>query len=292
MHNYSRIVHEFPRVKVLVVGDAMQDMYHFGRVERLSPEAPVPVFIEETQKGRPGGAANVAANLVALGCQVKTVMPRGPHITTKHRYMVGHHHLFRIDRDVITPPLGAHVDLAVESAAECDAVILSDYAKGFLTEEMCQAVIGAARGPVIVDPKGADWGKYLGCTVICPNSQEKLDHAWSGTVLEKRGSQGIRLWDGDSGTDFPAQARHVFDVTGAGDTVVAVVAAVLGCGGSLTDGCILANFAAGHVVGRVGTAECSAEALLCALDSVTDASTDFIPDTASSSEKLASIATG
>lgn len=301
MHNLASLVHKFAQIKVLVVGDAMMDQYHFGRVERLSPEAPVPVFIEESQKGRPGGAANVVANLAALGCQVKSVMPRGPNITIKHRYMVGHHHLFRVDHDVIQQPLAAHIDLAVESAREFDAVVLSDYAKGFLTSLMCQEVIGAARGPVIVDPKGTDWSKYRGATVICPNHKEmprliEFDTEICPNILEKRGADGIRLhiasrFCGES-EDFPARAKAVFDVTGAGDTVVATVAAVLGAGGRLSDAAILGNLAAGVAVGKIGTAECSAEELLCALASSTDASMVCTPATGSSCASLANIATG
>jgi len=293
MNKYAEVVHKFAQSKVLVVGDAMQDVYHFGRVDRLSPEAPVPVFIEERQKGRPGGAANVAANLQALGCQVKTVMPRGPEITMKHRYMVGHHQLFRVDHDVVREPTPADISNAEALCDWADVVVLSDYAKGWLTREMCQSVI--QRRCAVVDPKGRSWSKYERCEVICPNTKEMIDHAWDGALIEKRGSLGLRLYPiGQFGPseDFPARARHVYDVTGAGDTVVAVVAACLSVGADLQSACVLANAAASVVVGKVGTSECSAEELICALDSPTDASTNCIPDTVSSSEKPASTATG
>lgn len=292
MHKFADVVHKFAQVKVLVVGDAMQDVYHFGRVDRLSPEAPVPVFIEERQKGRPGGAANVAANLAALGCQVKSVMPRGPNLTMKHRYMVGHQHLFRIDHDVTREPTPADISNAEALCEWADVVVLSDYAKGWLTHEMCRSVI--AQSPcVVVDPKERNWDKFVGAHVICPNDREMAaDGVRFPNVIEKRGSDGLRLHQQGYCHCFPARARHVFDVTGAGDTVVAVVAAVLGCGGTLPEACVLANSAAGHVVGRVGTAECSAEDLICALDLPMVASTDYIPDIASSCEKRASTATG
>lgn len=281
MNKYHQIVHNYAKVKVLVVGDPMMDIYHFGRAERISPEAPVPVFIEESQKGRPGGAANVAANLEALGCQVRSAFPVGGQTTQKHRYMVGHHQLFRIDRDVIRKPTPADIENAVSLTDWADVVVLSDYAKGWLTPEMCRAVIHSAE-TVVVDPKGNDWSKYYGAAVICPNEREMQAvcgdgvFRWNSWLVEKKGEKGLVLYD-DFGTcheSSPAQARQVFDVTGAGDTVVAAIAATLGLGRSLSEALRIANCAAGVVVGKIGTAECSAQELLCALDSATAASTD------------------
>jgi bifunctional ADP-heptose synthase (sugar kinase/adenylyltransferase) len=301
MRNYAEIVHKFPQVHVLVVGDSMMDIYHFGHVDRLSPEAPVPVFIEDSQKGRPGGAANVAANLTSLGCQVKSIFARGD-ITTKHRYLVGHQQLFRIDQDVIRAPSITEMNEAADLAHDwADVVVLSDYAKGWLTKTVCRALIASGK-PVIVDPKGGDWEKYIGAFCICPNEREQDDYirhpaatrpVWKN-LLMKRGANGIELieaWNQPC-RRFPAQAKQVFDVTGAGDTVVAVVAAVVGAGGTLPEACVLANHAAGVVVGKVGTSECSAEELLCALDSPMAASTASTPDIDSFYPKPESVATG
>lgn len=295
MHKYAEIVGKFPQVKALVVGDSMRDLYHFGHVDRLSPEAPVPVFIEDRQKGRPGGAANVASNLVALGCQVESVFPISGKTTEKHRYMVGHQQLFRIDRDILSTPELKDISAAVTLSDWADVVVLSDYAKGWLTPEMCQHIIAAGK-PVVVDPKGAQWAKYAGATVICPNEREYLNWArdyFPPSIVLKRGEDGIDLIEcGRDWRNYPAQGRQVFDVTGAGDTVVAVVAAMVGAGEELADACVVANAAAGVVVGKIGTSECSAQELLCALDSATAASTASTPDTDSSSSKPESIATG
>lgn len=256
------ILDAFAGVHVLVFGDPMIDVYHFGRSERLSPEAPVPVFIEERTESRPGGAANVAANLEALGCMVTTAFPPKPW-TEKHRYMVGHHQLFRHDKDMwYEVPTGIF-------AERPDVIVISDYDKGACTLHGCQTMIGFAKAVgaiVVVDPKGGGWTRYRGAEVICPNQQE----ADMGTsefpyrMLEKRGAEGLRLHNptGENGwKDLPAAARHVFDVTGAGDTVVAVVAAALGAGADLLSAAKLANIAAGYVVGEVGTAVCPIEKL-------------------------------
>src|SRR5450631_1843438 len=138
MNNYARLIEKMAGVKVLVIGDAFRDCYHFGHVDRLSPEAPVPIFIEDSQKGRPGGAANVAANLEALGCEVDSIYGA---IGTKHRYMVGHQQLFRIDQDVMSEPTAEELEAVQESVWKADVVVLSDYAKGFLSSAMCQEVI-------------------------------------------------------------------------------------------------------------------------------------------------------
>lgn len=256
------ILDALPGVHVLVFGDPMIDVYHFGRSERLSPEAPVPVFIEERTESRPGGAANVVANLEALGCMVTTLFPPKPW-TEKHRYMVGHHQLFRLDKDMWYEP---ELPLLADRP---HVIVISDYDKGSCTQHNCQWAISAAKALgalVVVDPKGGGWGRYRGADVICPNQQE----ADMGTsefpyrMLEKRGADGLRLHapSGMNGwEDLPAQARHVFDVTGAGDTVVAVVAAALGAGAPLLDAAKLANIAAGYVVGEVGTAVCPIEKL-------------------------------
>jgi len=247
-------------VRVWVIGDAIIDHYHFGRIERLSPEAPVPVFIEERQEERRGGADHVAHQLEALGCKAVTTSFSGPP-SIKHRYLVGHHPVFRIDQDQLCDP---DANVVPCDRPDVDVAVLSDYAKGMLTEEICQRVMSWGV-PVVVDPKGRNWFKYHGCAVVCPNARELADGPIGISftpVLEKRGSEGIRLWQRGDFLDIPAQARHVYDVTGAGDVVVAVVAATLGVGGDLASAARIATYAAGFAVGEVGTAVCSKAKLL------------------------------
>lgn len=246
------LVDSFKDVSILVVGDPMIDVYHFGRVDRISPEAPVPVFVEEREESRRGGADNVAFQLQALCTRVLCFFPPKPWIE-KHRYLVGSHQLFRSDRDYRYN----HNSPCLESSV-CSAIVVSDYAKGSITS------IPKATCPIVVDPKGSDWLKYEGCAVICPN--EKEYNQWDGrgsfsNILVKRGEHGMRLIQGKTQTEIPAQARHVFDPTGCGDTVVAVLAASLGAGADLQTAARMANIAAGYVVGEVGTAVCSAEKL-------------------------------
>lgn len=262
--------------RALVIGDPMDDIYRFGRVERVSQEAPVPVFVGEHTDVRRGGADNVAANLEALGLQVTTCFPERPW-TMKLRYMVGHHQLFRVDHDRHLLPTARDVeDIATHLRLRPpDVVVLSDYAKGWLSHDLCKAVIGNTRAPVVVDPKGPHWAKYAYADVICPNEAEWIQvcKRYPGGVramILKRGARGLRLdqfikvspvLDTAESIDIPAQARHVFDVTGAGDTVVATVAATLAAGGTFETAARLANLAAGIVVGEVGTSVCSLDAL-------------------------------
>ena len=254
------IIDEFKEVTVLVVGDPMLDVYHSGYVERISPEAPVPVFVEITRETRMGGAANVAANVRALGCNVKTHFPT-VNWGEKHRYMAGSHHLLRIDDDVDYEPPTSTPDLT-----GIDAVILSDYDKGWLDREFVADLILACRVhtiPVVVDPKGEDFSKYRGCTIICPNTYEAENVVMNDfpTILFKLGERGLLLHGNGNDKHFPATAKAVFDVCGAGDTVVAVIGACLAAGINLHTAAELANLAAGHVVGQVGTATCSADQL-------------------------------
>lgn len=252
--------------RILVSGDPGYDVYHWCTCERISPEAPVPVLVEQSMEDRPGLAYNVCQNLAALGCIPVQDFPPEPW-TIKRRFMVGRQQMMRVDYDRMQSPTHSPPDLS-----RIDAIILSDYAKGWLTYEYCQALIGAARAkniPVIVDPKKKGWEKFHGCTVICPNESEwgskTMDplKAWPyDNALVKRGERGIRLYEeGQSVQDFPATARHVYDVTGAGDCVVAVVGATLAAGGGLPDAARLANLAGGFVVSEVGTTACSAERL-------------------------------
>ena len=264
-------VTEFSTVRALVIGDAIEDAYHFGRVDRLSPEAPVPIFIEESVEARRGGADNVAHQLEVLGCRVQTVF--AGQLSVKHRYFAGHHQVFRRDQDYFATT--QDVDRACRRIADRihdhDVVVLSDYAKGLLTTNLCQAVIRYGK-PVIVDPKGSNWQKYRGATVICPNEIENelgsyADDWRCGSIVTKLGAKGvaIRTSDGMELLRIPAIAKQVFDVTGAGDVVTALIAAGIAINLSIEDCATIANYAAGSVVGKLGTAVCSKDELLLAL---------------------------
>lgn len=261
--------------KVLVVGDPMLDIYHFGEVTRISQEAPVPVFVEAHVQTREGGACNVLKNLRALGAQADAVLPIAAW-TAKHRYLVGHHQVFRLDDDMEHPSLSLDTECR-ELMDWCDVAILSDYGKGTLGAEFCQQFIGDmhAGKHIIVDPRGGDWNKYAGATVICPN-----EHEWAQHCAIKHGAQAVFPYQllklGARGMQLGAhpvteqkdiiwrshtRARQVFDVTGAGDTVIATFAAAAARGGDIVNAAELANMAAGVVVGKVGTSTCSAEEL-------------------------------
>jgi D-beta-D-heptose 7-phosphate kinase/D-beta-D-heptose 1-phosphate adenosyltransferase len=259
------LVEGFAGLSIFVAGDPMTDVYHFGHVDRLSPEAPVPVFIQDSVSRRSGGAANVVANLRALNIDTRNTFPPYDIWSEKHRYLVGHQQLLRVDADV-----NIAADWSgVGDPKDWGALVISDYRKGaFLGPNLAKQIeaFAAAGVPIVVDPKGDDWSQYKGATVICPNHLELLqakNWAQKCHFIEKRGPDGIRLHQmGHERVDFAAAARHVFDVTGAGDTVTAVVAATLAAGGTLEEACLLANLAAGHVVGEIGTVTCPVDTLL------------------------------
>lgn len=275
----------FDNARVLVIGDPICDWYSFGRVERISQEAPVPVYLEDAKEMRDGGALNVYRNVKALGGQARMIVPDKPW-SVKHRYMVGHHQVFRHDVDV------DHVPFTVEGLAEhldwCRNVVLADYGKGTLSPAFCAELIEECRKRekhVLVDPRGGDWEKYCGAAVVFPNEGEMdayLNHRPTRPVfpfvVNKRGAQGVRLMvDGMFFRDFRARARQVFDVTGAGDTVIATFAtATWNPNYSLIQAIELANIAAGIVVGKLGTSTVTREELLQAVeddDGPTDRST-------------------
>lgn len=264
------IVQKMSSVKALVCGDVIQDVYHWGKVDRICPEAPAPIFVEDValEETRRGGADNVAHQLEALGCHVTTLFSNKRSV--KHRYFVGHHLVFRRDHDKHgTPPS------FVNNLDQYDVVVLSDYSKGFLTTEFCQTIIPKAVKygiPVVVDPKGADWTKYYGCTAICPNSKEYAGWQAGGPfdlLCVKRGEHGIDIVrKSRESVTVPARARHVWDVTGAGDVVVAAIAATLGVSRSteqIEQGCQIGVHAAGYAIERVGTTVCPKEKLLALL---------------------------
>jgi len=291
------------RTKLLVVGDVMLDRYWFGDVERISPEAPVPVVKVGRTEERPGGAANVARNAAALGAEATLLSVTGDdeagralerllvgdgvrtsfHVdpeqptTVKLRVIGRQQQLLRIDFE--TPP--SHEVLATQLAeyerllGESDLVILSDYGKGGLAHiETMIAKARASGKPVLVDPKGEDWAKYHGATVITPNRSEfrQVVGRWRdeaefaakaealrreldlGALLITRSEEGMSLYTGQGATHIPAQAREVYDVSGAGDTVIATLGVLLGAGADITAAVRIANEAAGVVVGKLGTA--------------------------------------
>jgi rfaE bifunctional protein kinase chain/domain len=298
------------RARVLVVGDAMLDRYLFGEVERISPEAPVPVVRVTREELRPGGAANVALNVKALGPGVtlitvvgddeparnlegllrthgvEVVIGRDPHLYTcvKLRVIGRAQQLVRVDfesqpdHEILSDMLTDYT----RALPSYDAVLFSDYGKGGLTHIPRMIELARAAGkPVLVDPKGDDYSRYAGATVITPNRAElaQVIGAWKSEeqleeraqrlrvesrldgVLLTRSEEGMSLFDAAGHDRVPAQAREVFDVTGAGDTVIATLAAMLACGMTLREALPIANRAGGIVVGKFGTATVSYEEL-------------------------------
>ncbi|MBU0751569.1 MAG: D-glycero-beta-D-manno-heptose-7-phosphate kinase [Gammaproteobacteria bacterium] len=296
--------------RVLVVGDVMLDRYWFGDVSRISPEAPVPVVKVERTEERPGGAANVARNCAALGAQTALLSVVGADeagqslarllaaskidaslhedaqlaTTVKLRVLGRQQQLLRIDfenwpaHEVLRAKLAEFED----KLPACDVVILSDYGKGGLAHiaEMIRLACEAGK-PVLVDPKGEDYARYAGATVLTPNRAElrQVVGQWRDdadlasrverlredlgfeALLVTRSEEGMTLFSAAGALHEPALAREVYDVSGAGDTVIATLAVMLASGQSLAAAMKLANRAAGIVVGKLGTATCSIEEL-------------------------------
>lgn len=300
----------FADVRLLVAGDFMLDEYIWGRVGRISPEAPVVVVQVERETRTLGGAGNVVNNLRALGAQVDVlglvgddrparllkkelsgleVDPRGLLVdaarqTTRKTRVVGdHQQVVRIDRETVAPGGDRFREAAAAFAAErlpaLQALVLSDYGKGTLAPDLAQDLIRLARShklPVVVDPKGDDYSAYAGATVVTPNHKEleaAIGKALAGqdevaaygqelrerlsleALLVTQGASGMTLLREEGALRIPARTpREVFDVSGAGDTVVAVMALGLATGLDLADAAMLANLAAGVVVTKKGTA--------------------------------------
>jgi rfaE bifunctional protein kinase chain/domain len=288
---------------VLVVGDVMLDRYWFGDVERISPEAPVPVVKIARTEERPGGAANVARNVAALGAHVSLLSATGTDepaeallrllatdristsflrdaaltTTVKLRVIGRQQQLLRIDFETAPPNelLASNLDAFDRLLADANALVLSDYGKGGLVHITTMIDRARAAGkPVLVDPKGDDWERYRGATLITPNRSEFRQVAGRardeadlarraqalrqqlgiGALLVTRSEEGMSLYSDAGALTIPAQAREVFDVSGAGDTVIATLGALLAAGAALPDAMAIANEAAGVVVGKLGTA--------------------------------------
>ncbi|MBL8250958.1 MAG: bifunctional D-glycero-beta-D-manno-heptose-7-phosphate kinase/D-glycero-beta-D-manno-heptose 1-phosphate adenylyltransferase HldE [Candidatus Competibacter sp.] len=301
----------FEPARVLVVGDVMLDRYWHGLTARISPEAPVPVVKVEAVEDRPGGAANVAVNIAALGARARVlgvagadeaaevlegklrrsgvsadlVRLDGQATITKLRVLSRHQQLLRLDFEDGFPGFdpAALWERFAAALPQSDVVVLSDYQKGALRE--IEAYLDAARAagrPVLVDPKGRDFGRYRGATVLTPNLAEfetvvgrcrdEAELVEKGEALRRRlecdallltrGEHGMTLLEeAQEPLHLAARAREVYDVTGAGDTVIAVLAAGLAAGSTLADATLLANLAAGIVVGKLGAASVTASEL-------------------------------
>jgi rfaE bifunctional protein kinase chain/domain len=296
--------------RVLVVGDAMLDRYWHGAVERISPEAPVPVVKVAREEERIGAAANVAYNVATLGARASFLgvvgddepghrletllrdtgitahLKRDPGLktTVKLRVIGRQQQLLRMDFE--NEP--DHEVLALQSSTfsellpDQDAILFSDYGKGGLAHIPAMiTAAGAAKKPVLIDPKGDDYGRYRGATVITPNRAELQDVVgrWTSeegqrtraqnlreslsleALLVTRSEEGMTLYDAQGELHVKAQAREVFDVTGAGDTVIATLAAMVAAGVPLREAVPIANRAGGIVVGKFGTATVSYEEL-------------------------------
>ncbi|MGC2165720.1 MAG: D-glycero-beta-D-manno-heptose-7-phosphate kinase [Gallionella sp.] len=302
----------FANAKILVVGDVMLDRYWFGDVDRISPEAPVPVLKVDRVEERPGGAANVARNIVSLGAQatllsvvgndeagvclerllkehhnLKALLHSDDSFSTiiKLRAIARHQQLLRLDFE--TSPSHEVLQAALEDfrtqLPKTDIVILSDYGKGGLTHiaEMIRLAKAAGKA-VLIDPKGDDYARYRGATMLTPNRSEFREVAgkWKteneltlkaeklradlhlDALLVTRSEDGMSLYRPGEVLHEPTQTREVFDVSGAGDTVIATMAVMMASGAELSDAMRIANRAAGIVVGKLGTAVVSREEIV------------------------------
>jgi D-beta-D-heptose 7-phosphate kinase/D-beta-D-heptose 1-phosphate adenosyltransferase len=294
---------------VMCLGDSMLDTFIYGSIERISPEAPVPVFKKHRKFSVLGGAGNVVRNLEALGCKTvyigvtgidaigesvrqfldllvnvtAIVLPeKGRKTPHKTRFVSQGQQVLRVDDETVMPLSESTLETVMETylayLPRCQAVVLSDYAKGFLAPRLCEKVIAAARQqgvPVIVDPKGHDYRHYHGATLLTPNAKElmhitkmpcqsneevvqaaqclrtdmQVDH-----VLVTRSQEGMTLVSQQTSDHIPTQAREVYDVSGAGDTVIATLTLALALGQTVLEAATLANCAAGLVVAKAGTA--------------------------------------
>ncbi len=299
----SRLARQLRRGRVLVVGDVMLDRYWFGEVSRISPEAPVPVVKVDRVEERPGGAANVARNAAALGAgtALLSVVGRdeaglrlgrllkqdgvaarlhadaGVATTVKLRIVGRRQQLLRADFETVPghEVLASKLKDYQRLLKSCDVVILSDYGKGGLAHIARMIALARRAGkPVLVGPKGEDYSRYRGATLITPNRAELrgVTGGWNteaaltakaqrlrtrlglGGVLVTRSEEGMTLFRRGSRLHVPAMAREVFDVSGAGDTVIATVAVMLAAGEDLESAVRIANRAAGIVVGKFGAA--------------------------------------
>lgn len=306
----------FSNSKVLIVGDIMLDKYYFGNVERISPEAPVPVVNIKKEESRLGGASNVANNISSLGGQVllcgavghdffgkeiermakkknislsliKTAHPT----ITKARIIGGKQQIVRLDYEERVSLSAAETEGLKQNVAEQLAnyqiLVISDYGKGFITEEICHFLIKEAKKQhktVIIDPKGKNWDKYSGASIVTPNVKELSDIVGYpvanedreieiaarvilqakglSSLLVTRSEKGMTLITETESTHLPTHSEEVFDVSGAGDTVVATLSICLAAGTDIITAMKTANVAAGIVVKKIGTATLTLKELI------------------------------
>jgi rfaE bifunctional protein kinase chain/domain len=294
---------QLQRTQLLIVGDVMLDRYWYGAVDRISPEAPVPVVRVTREEERLGGSANVAFNVVTLGAQASLVSVLGDddngvrlsrlveksgiqahfgrdaqlQTTVKLRIIGRQQQLLRADfeNQPQSEVLASQTQLFQQLLGSHQAVLFSDYGKGGLTHVAEMVASARLSGlPVLIDPKGSDYSRYAGATVITPNraelqqvigpwrdenhllemAQQLREELRLDALLLTRSEEGMSLFDADGAMHVPAQAREVFDVTGAGDTVIATLASLMGSGMPLRQALPWANKAGGVVVGKFGTA--------------------------------------
>lgn len=300
----------FEPKNVLVAGDLMLDIYTIGEVARISPEAPVPVLRVTSEEHLPGGAGNALLNLVSLGMNVVAlgrvgtdeggehllsvlesekvdtthiIRDEGYQTPLKNRMIASGQQLVRIDYEEPSPHT---TPFNPQTLNDIDVVAISDYAKGFLTPAYLEALISEAqlrKIPIVVDPKGRDFTRYAGVTLLKPNLSEAITAAGLGheatldeiaaellssveTLMITRSSDGISLFEQGTRHDFPAHVQEVKDVTGAGDTVLAIITAALANNMPLTEAAELANIAAGIAIERLGCARISQADLIQAVE--------------------------
>ncbi len=317
-----RSLEDFRKQTVLVVGDMMVDKYILGSVSRISPEAPVPVLRQDRIDRKLGGAGNVIINAVSYGAKVRAVgcigndnegkyfreslqklgvdeqyMFDSGSTIVKTRVSASNQQFIRIDEEEIVPPPAEIVSAIQNNLTNLmdgvTVVIISDYAKGFVTEELAQMIISAAKEkaiPVLVDPKGKSAAKYRGASAMTPNTKEFLDMTGLSALPDEENirAEGLRLCQENDmdyliytrsemgistitrkngvKRDYPAVEKEVIDVTGAGDTVVTTIALAMGAGFSLNDCIKIANIAASIVISRFGAAQTTIEELTEAMN--------------------------
>ncbi len=318
LRSYFNIIDKFSTRKILVVGDIMLDRFVWGNVERISPEAPVPVVEVIKETDVPGGCGNVANNIVSLkgkvyivsvvgddhsgellkqilqekGCDIYGIFTDDHRPTTVKTRIIAHNQqVVRIDKESriqISQPMFKKIkSYILDIIRDVDAILISDYGKGVITRSLLKYCISIAKKhdiPLSVDPKVEHFMEYKKVTVLTPNlneatlgmklhkkpSNEEEVYELGKKILKKlkpeavvitRGEKGMTLFSKNKIYHIPTRAKEVYDVTGAGDTVISVLTLCLSCGTDMITGCEIANFAAGVVVGKVGTATVSPEEL-------------------------------
>jgi len=318
---FRKILERFSRIKVLVIGDIMMDRFIWGKVSRISPEAPVPVVVVEKETFLLGGAANVVNNIHSLGGKVTlcgvvgddemgqriikeltemgigidgVFVEQGRQTTVKTRVVAHQQQLVRIDRETTDPTKGATLGnlsgFLKVNISGFDGIILSDYGKGLLTGDLIRTAIRRAKDArklIMVDPKMNNFFSYKGATVVTPNTAEAsaalgipitdlsslrkvgkvlLRRLRCDVLIITRGDEGMAVFEPHREPFLvPTVAKEVFDVTGAGDTVIGTMTLALGAGAQVIDAARLANYAAGIVVGKVGTATVNRQELIRAI---------------------------